>query len=255
MAKILVIDDDGIVRDALKHILSRHGHEVLTAIDGENGLLTFKNTNPDIVILDRELPRMSGFKVLKKIREISTTVIVIVLTGFDDAEGQAKYSEAGITAFLSKGTGIEPLLRIIKHALGTPSAPAQADAGPGLVGKAKVLVVDDEATVRKVLARYLSEHGYAVLTAEDGAAALDIIKKETSDIVLLDMHMPGKSGLETLRELHTINPKITVIMVTGDDNIELALECVRAGAADYIRKPLQLENLETIVMANSPQHC
>jgi DNA-binding response OmpR family regulator len=254
MAKILVIDDDGIVRDALKHFLSRHGHEVLTAIDGENGFLTFKNTRPDVVILDRELPKMSGFKVLVKIREISKSAIVIILTGFDDADAQAKYQEAGITAFLSKGTGIAPLLKIINHALGTPSVPTQADAGLLHIGKGKILVVDDEASVRRVLARYLSEHGYAVLTAEDGAAALEIIKKETSDIVLLDINMPGKGGLETLKELHTINPAITVIMVTGDDNIELALQCIRAGASDYIRKPLHLEDLETIVIANALHH-
>jgi DNA-binding response OmpR family regulator len=197
---------------------------------------------------------MSGSKILAEIRELSKAVPVIVLTGYSEAEGRAKYEAAGISAFLSKGDGLAPLIKAIDLALGRSSVPAQAGPGSPPSAKGWILAVDDEAVVRNVLSRYLKGRGYLVTTAEDGAQALDIIKKERPDLVLLDINMPGKDGMETLKELHALHPAVPVIMVTGNEDFKLALQFVRAGAADFIKKPLNLEYLEAAVTANIRQH-
>ena len=117
MKRILVIDDEGIVRDALKTALSRRGHDVLTAADGASGVAQFSSGRPDLVILARDLPRMRGTEVLRAIRRIDPGAHVIVLTAHDDPEGEAKYRKLGVEHFLSKTIGLETLLSIIEKTL------------------------------------------------------------------------------------------------------------------------------------------
>ena len=124
MAKILIIDDDGIVRDALTVFLTRAGHEVQSAEDGISGLRIFKSSQPDLVVLDRDLPGLRGSSVLAKIRETDTLTKVLILTGFDAPEDVEQYLKSGATAFLSKGDGLSNVLAQIDILLG--AAPVNA---------------------------------------------------------------------------------------------------------------------------------
>lgn len=117
MAKILVIDDNKIVKDALSKILSGMGHEVEVVTDGINGLLIFKNYKPDLVILDRNIPGLTGSQVLKKIREADSGTPVVILTGYDDEEDRDKYLSMGATAFLSKGEGLSQVQSEVERLL------------------------------------------------------------------------------------------------------------------------------------------
>ncbi|MFA6433868.1 MAG: response regulator [Elusimicrobiales bacterium] len=259
MAKILVIDDDGIVRDALSVFLTRAGHEVLTSVDGANGLLVFKNAAPDLVLLDRDLPVMSGSEVLAGIRKTGSRAKVVILTGFDDSGDAERYLKAGATSFLSKGDGLSNVISEIEKLLGpdprqagrqvfqSPSAGA-ASGGPAVRG-GKVLVADDDANIREVLCRFLSSEGYTAVPAFDGADALAVVEKENPDIVLLDISMPVKSGVEVLQELARSRPEIGVVMITGNEDEELARACLKNGAFDYLSKPISLVFLGTILRA------
>lgn len=118
MAKILIIDDDGIVRDALTVFLTRAGHQVNTAADGGNGVLLFKNTKPDLVVLDRDMPVKTGSVVFKEIREISKATPVIILTGYDAPEDAESYLRDGAASFLSKADGLSNVLDAVDKLLG-----------------------------------------------------------------------------------------------------------------------------------------
>lgn len=118
MAKILIIDDNGIVSDALTVFLTRAGHEVQSAADGLSGLRVFKSSQPDLVVLDRDLPGLRGSEVLAKIRETDTLTKVLILTGFDAPEDMEQYLKSGATAFLSKGDGLSNVLVEIDVLLG-----------------------------------------------------------------------------------------------------------------------------------------
>lgn len=258
MAKILVIDDDGIIRDALENFLSRRGHHVLTASDGANGFLMFKNHGPDIVILDRELPLITGSQVLKKIRELSASIPVIILTGFDSPEDAVKYKELGASVFLSKGTGLGPLMESIDALLDAmPGQTAQSQRADSPAtqnhetagAKGKIIVADDDESIRSLLTRFLKKRGYCVITATNGTEAVEAVGRENPDMVLLDINMPKKNGLDALKELKALHPQVAVIMITGNEDMELAKECLRSGASDYIAKPFNFDYLETSVMA------
>ena len=108
---------------------------------------------------------------------------------------------------------------------------------------ATILLIDDEASIRRTLKEILEFEKYQVLEAPDGFSAIDIFKKSTIDIVLLDIKMPKMDGLEVLDFLQEINPEVPVIMISGHGNIDTAVEAVKKGAFDYISKPPDLNRL------------
>jgi DNA-binding NtrC family response regulator len=108
---------------------------------------------------------------------------------------------------------------------------------------ATILLIDDEASIRRTLKEILEFEKYQVLEAPDGFSAIDIFKKSSIDIVLLDIKMPKMDGLEVLDFLQEINPEIPVIMISGHGNIDTAVEAVKKGAFDYISKPPDLNRL------------
>jgi DNA-binding NtrC family response regulator len=110
-----------------------------------------------------------------------------------------------------------------------------------------VLVVDDEEAQRKVLAGFLRKKGFEVLTAAGAAEALDLAAAQTVDLVLTDLRMPGGGGLELLRGLRGMNPGVPVIVMTAYGTVTSAVEAMKQGAADYLGKPVDLDELELLV--------
>ncbi len=107
----------------------------------------------------------------------------------------------------------------------------------------KVLLVDDEESFVETLAQRLELRGFPVMTASSGEAALGIVHEKPVDVVVLDVLMPGKDGIETLREIKQMKPLVEVIMLTGHATVETAIEGMRLGAYDYLMKPTETEDL------------
>ncbi|MFQ5876563.1 MAG: response regulator [Acidobacteriota bacterium] len=112
----------------------------------------------------------------------------------------------------------------------------------------KILVVDDEPSVREVLTSFLGDYGYDVKEAEDGERALEVARELRPQIVLLDVAMPKMSGIEVLRRLRQEAPESTVIMISGHADEQTALDALDMGAYDFIRKPFDLDYLENVVL-------
>ena len=109
--------------------------------------------------------------------------------------------------------------------------------------KIKILIADDETSVRKLLSRSLTDKDYDCTAVPDGSDALHEMESGEFDVVLLDMNMPGKSGIETLKEITSKYPDTVVIMVTSLSDIDTAIEAMKQGAYDYILKPVDLDIL------------
>lgn len=109
--------------------------------------------------------------------------------------------------------------------------------------KIRVLLVDDEEQFVETLAQRLEARGFTVATAFNGEQALDHIKDKDVDVVVLDVLMPGLSGIDTLREMKKIRPLSEVIMLTGHATVETAIEGMKLGAFDYLMKPTEIEDL------------
>ncbi|MBI9078942.1 MAG: response regulator [Pseudodesulfovibrio sp.] len=107
-----------------------------------------------------------------------------------------------------------------------------------------VLLVDDEAGIRNVLSIAIADAGYTVITAENGAEALDILGNNTINLIVADIRMPGIDGLELLQRIKMSWPDSEVIMITGHGDVGSAIESLRRGAADFITKPIHEDALE-----------
>lgn len=111
----------------------------------------------------------------------------------------------------------------------------------------KVLVVDDEPLFCEMVRRFLEGKGYSVAEVYDGDQALVVYDQARPDVILLDVRMPGKDGLQVLRELKVIDPAASVIMVAAVRDEELARMARAEGALEYITKPVDLDYLDSVI--------
>ena len=112
-----------------------------------------------------------------------------------------------------------------------------------MADKLKLLLVDDEDTLRKIMKDELIVQGYDVIDADSGQAALDALKNGYRDVVILDIRMDNMDGLEVLKHIRKDNLAGKVIMLTGVDELKIARESLDLGANDFMTKPFQFQNL------------
>jgi DNA-binding NtrC family response regulator len=128
---------------------------------------------------------------------------------------------------------------------GEPEAPGKRQHVRSDMSEAKgrVLIVDDEEAIRRFLRQALEMEGYSCIPVCSGAEALEAVSQQNFDLVLLDMRMPGMSGLEVLSKLSEAHPDTCVIMVTALVDVSTSVRAMKMGAYDYLTKPLDLSTL------------
>ena len=247
MAKILIVDDEVRIRELLRKALTREGYEVVSVPSAEQSLeLIFKEPF-DLLLLDVQLSGESGLSVLKKVREHQKEVPIVIYSGVVTPELEKEAREAGANEVLGKDVDILQLVAQIGKIVKAKDRIFQRP----IIGQSEksLLIVDDEEGIRRVLREFFKRKGYSVFEAENGEDALQLIRSEKISAVLLDMKMPGMDGIETLKRLLEINPKLGVVMTTAvqdDDTVRKALEL---GAYSYILKPFDFMYLELVVMS------
>jgi YesN/AraC family two-component response regulator len=133
------------------------------------------------------------------------------------------------------------LVQKIKDGIGKPQAP-------------KVLAVDDEPGIRQLQEGTLSQAGYDVVTADSVDGALEIIAQDGIGLVLADIRMPWKTGIDLLKEVSSSHPNVGVIMVSGVTDLGIAMDAIRLGAYDYITKPLNVDDMLVKVQRAVERH-
>jgi len=111
----------------------------------------------------------------------------------------------------------------------------------------RILIVDDDARLRTSFEKLLTEEGYEVETASTGEGGLHAVQQKTPDLVIMDVRMPGMSGLETLRAIREIEPKLPVIVMTAFGTTDTAIEATKLGAFDYVLKPFDIPDILTVI--------
>jgi DNA-binding response OmpR family regulator len=113
----------------------------------------------------------------------------------------------------------------------------------------KILVIDDTLNIRMMISKCLLGEGYEVDTASSGHEGMALLGEKGHDIVILDIRMPQLSGTEVLKSIREIKKDTTVVIITAFPTVKNAVECIRMGAADYLRKPFTPEKIKSIVKA------
>ena len=115
---------------------------------------------------------------------------------------------------------------------------------------ARILVVDDEGKMRRLLQMALEEEGYQVELAADGQVALKVVREKAFDLVITDMRMPRMEGVTLLRGIRKLDSRIPIIIMTAYGTVPTAVEAMRAGAQDYVLKPFDMEEMKLLVVRN-----
>jgi CheY-like chemotaxis protein len=271
-ARILVVDDEPQNLELVEAILAPAGYEITLAAKGEEALDLVNEKRPDLIVLDLMMPGLSGFEVCARVKMHPETmgIPILFVTALSQPGDKERALAAGGDDFLSKPFQrsdllgrVEALLKVrhlnadLDRALGylnelelarhdrRPRKDASPPAPPP--GAGVVLVVDDEPLVRQLFADLLREQGYVIHEASSGHQAMEITRQERIDVILLDIMMPGMSGLDVLGKLGEFAPDTPVIIVTAHPTSENAIAALRLGAFDFIVKGFKSEVMLTTV--------
>jgi DNA-binding response OmpR family regulator len=240
----VVGEDEPDLRETIAESLTLHGFDVVQAANGLEVLLHVKRSRPQVVVLDLHMPRLGGLEALRRIRSFDPSIRVVVVTAETDREVHRRALAGGVAAVLEKPLSV-PQLRAALGLAVSPPAPtsSQPHTETSPLAGLGVLVVDDDAGIREVLQEFLTGARCRVRLAGDGATAVRELVDSPADVILLDIEMPGLSGVEALPTIRAVAPEAVVIMVSGTTDTETAKRALAYGAFDYVVKPIDLEYL------------
>jgi two-component system CheB/CheR fusion protein len=246
---ILVIEDDPSVRELLELLLKDEGHYTAGALDGITalGLVAAGTIRPDLIVADFNLPGgMNGLVAVAKVREkLRRTIPVVILTGDISTNTLSQIASQGCVQ-LNKPVKPKELTQLIQRLLSKPRStppvmrPAERTKE---THRLTIFIVDDDSQVCAVMRLLFEGDGQIVETYETCEAFLDAWKPGRAGCLLLDAYLPGMSGLELLRQLRDEGRQLPTIMITGNSDVSMAVEAMKAGALDFVEKPVAGEEL------------
>jgi two-component system CheB/CheR fusion protein len=248
---ILIVEDDPEVRENLELFLKEEGYDAAAAVDGPAALeLAVRRTiRPDLVLADYNLPNgMNGIQICQELRrELSRPIPFIILTGDISTEALRDIALHDCVQF-NKPVKLRALTQAIERLLAKPPAiPAPQAIRSVEVAiapdHAKIFIVDDDDHIREAIRAVLEDDGRVVETYASCEEFLEAFRPGHSACLLIDAYLPGMSGLELLRKLHHDGNPLPSIMITGNSDVPMAVEAMKAGALDFIEKPIGREEL------------
>ncbi len=249
MATILVIDNERLICDLLRMVLSNHGHEVIITSDPREALELFAAHRPRLTIMDICMPGTDGAELLKQIHMKDPLAAVMILTRTATETLQRQAREWGATEFMSKGLPLDDLMGAVDRAVtkppkNPPPPLSWEHATPDRAEKPdSILVVDDDPVIRSLLTDFLTKRGYQVQTAPDGQTALALVAKAAPQLIVLDIYMPGMNGVAVLQKLRAKRYAGNVIVLSGSQEEHLLKAMLNMGAVELMPKPFDLERL------------
>jgi two-component system CheB/CheR fusion protein len=253
---ILVVEDEPTVREMLAATLRAKGHRVAAVSNGQPALdlLTKDGLRPDLLISDYGLPgKFTGAEIAATLRStLGWQMPAVILSGDVRSATQQDIGEKGLF-YLVKPVDAAKLASLIEQLLaGSPRAAALTTAPAAkqlpAAGAATIFVVDDDRDIREAMRAVLSQAGYQVNTSADAQSFLNSHRPGDTGCVIVDVRMPGMNGLEMLARLSAMDGgKLPAIVITGQGDVAMAVEAMRAGAVDFIEKPVDANALLTSV--------
>ncbi|HUF94102.1 MAG TPA: response regulator [Candidatus Limnocylindria bacterium] len=253
LKSVLIADDDPEVRSVIAEYLEARQCHVRQVENGIDALRELGTAPPDVLIIDLMMPRLGGLAALRIVAPSYPATRLIVITGMEDPALFSAARAAGAHDILVKPIDL-PLLGQLVHmaAASSTSAPAArpADTAGARPAAGRLLVVDDDVDVAAMVADKLAADGYATRSVHSAAEAFWAILQEMPDAILLDVTMPGLSGVEIIPALRFASRDVKIIMVSGTSDMTLAKQALAYGAFDFITKPIDFDLLrETLRQA------
>ena len=263
--KALVVDDDFNTCDSVTKMLVKVGMRSEWTLSGKEAVLRARQSMElgdafHAYIIDWRLPDMNGIEVTRQIRSLGDDTPIIILTAYDWSDIEVEARAAGVTAFCAKPLFMSDIRETLLAAIGQKQAETEDSILPAAGSNFKdrcILLVEDNELNREIAMEILNEYGFLVDTAENGAVAVEKMKKSSPgdyDLVLMDVQMPVMNGYEATKQIRALdNPAlagITILAMTAnafDEDRKKALEC---GMDGFLSKPIVIEELITTLQNN-----
>lgn len=263
LRRVLLVEDDQTQNLAVSDLISDKDIEVISVTNGLDAVEKVKNEIFDCVVLDLTLPDVSGFEILSKFNSLDVSVPpVIIYTGKDltdeEEEHLRKYSESIVIKGARSPERLLDEVNLFLHRVESMMPKekqeiiSQLRSSDRLLEGKQILIADDDIRNIFALTSALENKGLDILVARDGVEALGMLSKNPKiDLVLMDIMMPRMDGFEAMREIRKhSNPKVREVPIValtakamrGDHE-----KCMEAGASDYLPKPVNLDNLMTVL--------
>jgi CheY-like chemotaxis protein len=258
---VLIVDDNATNRRILEEVATRWGMRPAVAESASAALQLMKlernaGTGFPLVLLDAQMPQVDGFALAQAIQRDAALAgaAIMMLSSSDLHEDAKRCRELGIATYLVKPINQIELRHAILKTLGATPQPELETLAPKVAHAAappvneqprqlRVLLAEDNAVNQKLMLHVLEKRGYSVTIASDGLLALEACKRQSFDLVLMDVQMPGMGGFEATRIIRQVE------VVTGRHMPVIALtahamkgdreRCLEAGMDDYLTKPIQ----------------
>jgi two-component system cell cycle sensor histidine kinase/response regulator CckA len=230
---ILLVEDQAEVRQLALHALGMYGYRVLSAANGAEALAIVRQepSRIDLVLSDVVMPGMTGPDLAKAIAPLRPGIRVLLMSGYSDGRAMPADSLPDGFAYIQKPFTPESLARKVRQVL-------DAAASTG-----RLLVVDDEAEIRKLLRQFLEHAGYEVAEAANGRQAVAEVDAGGVTLVITDLVMPEKEGIETIREMRTRHRDVKIIAMSGAFGGRFLRTAEMLGAHATLSKPVRAEQL------------
>ncbi len=231
---ILLLEDDLAVQNMVSRQLTSAGYYVIPVVEGRTAIETCHLKQPDLVVTDLSMPGMDGFEFIRQLRQEQFKAPIVAITGMGRAKGEAAVA-AGANAFILKPVNRELLLSVVRKEIVAARTPAP---------KKHILVFEDEPMAQRLLHAMLEPAGFRVTTAENGVAALEIVKNDRPDLVVCDIVVPGMNGIELITRLRReCDYKAPILVVSAHVLERYQQAALAAGADAFLAKPVEKAEL------------
>jgi DNA-binding response OmpR family regulator len=246
--RILIVDDDDDVVALLRDYFGEAGYHVDVALHGGDALTLVQHDPPDIVLLDIAMPGMDGVEVLQRIRAMHPTIPVIMLTARVDADCVRQTLAAGAFDYITKPFELASLHATVDTAVRTANKADEIRRRMTVAADLlRVLVIEDEQDVASVLADFVRELGGQALAVPTAEQALQALQAESIGLMMLDLRLPGMSGLDFLRRPEVRDSGIPVIVMSGVASEPEAREALQLGGLEFLQKPVTFNRLAGVL--------
>jgi two-component system, cell cycle response regulator len=240
VARILVVDDNPTNLKLFSDVLECEGYEIFRAVDAEEAERMINQHRPELVLMDIALPDMDGLTLTRKLKaeEKTKNLVIVALTAFAMKGDEEKARDAGCDGYITKPIDTRALPALVAGYL--PGFEPKS-ARPEL----KILVIEDTPSDLKLAEHVLIAAGHHVTGAEAAQKALEAVKQNKPQVILLDLHLPDMDGLALARMLKA-NPEtreILIVAVTSFPERFSEADAMAAGCDAYLVKPLNTRRL------------
>jgi PAS domain S-box-containing protein len=244
---VLLVNDDSDFLEMIVAQFRRHGFQnIVTAQDGEDALQKLSTARIELVVSDINMPCIDGFQLCRIMKSgefqgCDDIPIILVSATYRDVIAEQLARDVGANAYIQAPYEEQRLIEVVLTCL-SPDSEHQKEWGI-LNSQGNILVLDDDEDILKLVKAVLQEDTWNVTTTTNPEVAKETLLKGEVQIFLLDVQMPNISGLEMLQWVKEQASNVVVVMMTAHGKEELVVDLIRAGADDYVKKPLPVKEM------------